>query len=97
LPRFFVVASLIILSVSLHSPGEAYFFRKIVLEISSPAVDAINTSIERVRNVWKRYLFLVGLEEENRILRGRIAQLTKELNDYRELYYEERRLRGSPG
>ncbi len=92
-----VVASLVILSVSLHSPGETYFFRKIVLEISSPAVDAINTSIEGVRNVWKRYLFLVGLEEENRILRGRIAQLTKGLNDYRELYYEERRLRGLAG
>ncbi len=88
-----VIASLVILSVSLNRPGETGFFRKIVLEMSSPAVRVINGSIEAVRGVWKRYLFLVGLEQENRALRARIAQLTKEANDYRELYFQERRLR----
>ncbi len=88
-----IIASLIILSISINRPGETGFFRKLVLEVSSPLVNVINASIDGVRGVWKRYIFLVGLEEENRVLKMRIAQLTKEINDYRELYLEERRLK----
>jgi rod shape-determining protein MreC len=88
-----IVASLVILTVSLHRPAEIGFFRKLVLEISSPAVDGINSSIDGIRSVWKRYVFLVGLKEENRMLKMRVAELTKESNAFRELYLEERRLK----
>ncbi len=88
-----IVASLIILSVSFHRPGETGFFKKLVLEAASPPIRAINAAIDTVRNVWKRYIFLVGLEQENRMLKARVSQLTNELNEYRERHLEGLRLR----
>jgi len=88
-----IIASLIILSISLQRPGETGFFRKLVLEIASPLIRGINASIDTVGNVWKQYIFLVGLEKENRILKTKIAHLTKEMNEYKELHLEALRLR----
>lgn len=88
-----VIASLIILSLSIHRPGETGFFKKLVLEAASPPIGAVNSVLDTVRNVWKRYIFLVGLEQENRTLKARIAQLTQELNEYREHHLEGLRLR----
>ncbi len=88
-----IVASLIILSVSFHRPGETGFFKKLVLEAASPPIRAINAAIDTVRNVWKHYIFLVGLEQENRMLKARVSQLTNELNEYRERHLEGLRIR----
>lgn len=88
-----IIASLIILSISLHRPDETGFFRKLVLEVASPLIRGITASIDTVGNVWKRYIFLVGLEKENRMLRLKIAHLTKEVNDAKELRLEALRLR----
>ena len=46
-----------------------------------------------VGGAWKRYLFLVGLEEENRELKKKIAALQGEVNDYREMSLEGGRLK----
>ena len=54
---------------------------------------AISGSIEGIRDVWKRYLFLVGLEDENRALKRKIDNLTAELINYREVYLEGLRLK----
>jgi rod shape-determining protein MreC len=88
-----VVASLIILSISIHRPGETGFFKKLVLEAASPLIGVVNSTVYTVRDVWKRYIFLVGLEQENRMLKARVAQLTNELNEYRERHLEGIRLR----
>jgi rod shape-determining protein MreC len=87
-----VVASLIILSVSFHRPGETGFFKKLVLEAASPPIRTINAAIDTIRGVWKHYIFLVGLEQENRMLKARVAELTRELNEYRERHLEGLRL-----
>jgi len=89
----FIIASLIILSLSMHRSMETGFFRKLVLEAAAPLIYGINSSIDGTRQIWMRYLFLVNLEEENRALKARIAELMKESNIYRELYLEERRLK----
>jgi len=88
-----IFASLIILSVSIHRPGETGFFKKLVLEAASPPIGAINAAVDTVRGVWKHYIFLVGLEQENRMLKARVAQLTHDLNEYRERHLEGVRLR----
>jgi rod shape-determining protein MreC len=88
-----VFASLFILSVSFHRPGETGFFKKLVLEAASPPIRVINTAIDTVRDVWKHYIFLVGLEQDNRMLKAKVAQLTNELNEYRERHLEGLRLK----
>jgi rod shape-determining protein MreC len=73
--------------------GTCGLLRKIVLETAAPIEDAINVSLKSLHDVWRRYLFLVGLEDENRRLRNENAALNDQINQYREGYLEGVRLR----
>lgn len=88
-----LVISLIVLSYSVKQPSEAGLFRKMVLEMAAPIVSAINIPINEVSTAWKRYLFLVGMEEENRRLKKQNDLLANELLQYREGYLEGMRLK----
>ncbi len=56
-----LIVSLVILSYSAVRLSETGFLRKIVLETAAPIEDAINISLKSLHEVWRRYLFLVGL------------------------------------
>ena len=88
-----LIVSLVILSYSAVRLSETGLLRKIVLETAAPIEDAINISLKSLHDVWKRYLFLVGLEDENRRLRHESAVLNDQINRYREGYLEGIRLR----
>ena len=88
-----LIISLIILSYSAVRLSETGLLRKMVLETAAPIEDAINISLKSLHDVWKRYLFLVGLEDENRRLRHEKAVLNEQINSYREGYLEGIRLR----
>jgi len=86
--------SLVIFSLSLKSPqSEMAIFRKIVLETIAPVEGAINSAFGYVGGLWGRYIFLVGLEKENRDLSARLSALNEELNGYRENNLEYERLK----
>jgi rod shape-determining protein MreC len=87
-----IVITLIMLSYSLKHPSEG-IIRKIVVEISASLEFAVNASLGGIHNLWKRYIFLVGLEDENRRLKEQNAQLLSELIRYREGYLEAERLK----
>jgi rod shape-determining protein MreC len=87
-----LVVSLIVFSYNLKQDSEGSFFRKLVMEATAPLIGAINTSTKPISTVWNRYLFLVGLEEENRRLKKENAVLANELLQYRENHLEEKRL-----
>jgi len=87
-----LIASLTILSYSAVRLSETGLLRKMVLETAAPIENAINTSLKSLHDAWKRYLFLVGLENENRQLRRDKALLSEQLNHYREGYLEGIRL-----
>lgn len=86
-----ILVSVIILSYNLKQPS-AGIVRNLVMEISASIGFGINSSIDVIRNVWKRYVFLVGLEDENRRLKEQNAQLLGELIKYQEGYLEAKRL-----
>ena len=93
-----VAAVLLIISLTVLSYGtarlsETGFLRKIILEAAAPVQDAINIPLQSLHDGWKKYLFLVGLEDENRRLRRQNAALTEQLNLYREGRLEAERLR----
>jgi rod shape-determining protein MreC len=88
-----LVASLAILSYGAVRMSESGFLRKVILETAAPVQDAIRLSLLGLENLWKRYLFLVGLEDENRRLRGQNADLLQQANLYREESMEAARLR----
>jgi rod shape-determining protein MreC len=86
-----VVLSLIILSYNLKQPSPGPV-RKGVMEISASLQFAINGTLGTVRQFWNRYVFLVGLEAQNRRLKEQNAQLLAELIRYQEGYLEAKRL-----
>ena len=87
-----LIVSLVILSYSAVRLSETGLLRKIVLETAAPVEDAINISLKSLHDVWKRYLFLVSLEDENRRLQHESAVLNDQINRYREGYLEGIRL-----
>jgi rod shape-determining protein MreC len=87
-----VIISLIILSYSMKQPNKDGFFRRLVLEAAAPLADMITVSFKELNEVWKRYIILVGMEEENRRLKKENALLTQEIIQYREGYLEGIRL-----
>jgi rod shape-determining protein MreC len=88
-----LILSLAILSYSATRLSETGFLRKMVLETAAPVEDALNVSLNGLYDAWKRYIFLIGLEDENRRLRKLNATLSEQLNRHREGYIEGIRLR----
>lgn len=90
IPLIIIIALLILLyNLSHPSPG---LIRKMALEMVAPLETAINLPLQGMTDVWKRYIFLVGREENNKRLREQNAQLFDELIKYREGYQEGIRL-----
>jgi rod shape-determining protein MreC len=87
-----VVVSLIILSYSVKKPTSVGFFRELILETAAPLASMITVSVKDLAGVWKRYILLVGLEDENGRLKRDNALLIQEINRYREGYLENIRL-----
>ncbi|MDD2672108.1 MAG: rod shape-determining protein MreC [Syntrophales bacterium] len=88
-----IVLSLVILSFNLKRPDEVGFVRKLVMEVAAPIESLITGTFEGIRGVWKRYIFLVGVEDENRSLKKKVDSLTNEIIRYREAYLESTRLK----
>jgi len=87
-----LIISLAVISYSASRLSETGFLRKMVLEAAAPVEDAVNVSLKGLYDSWKRYLFLVGMEDENRRLRHGNAVLSEQINHYREGYIEGMRL-----
>lgn len=87
-----LLLSLAVLSYSVARRSETGFLRKMVLEAAAPVEDAVNISLGAADDAWKRYIFLVGIEDENRRLRRENTALSEQLNRYREGYLEGIRL-----
>jgi rod shape-determining protein MreC len=88
-----LILSLAVISYSTARLSETGFLRKTVLEAAAPVEDAVNISLKGLHDAWKRYLFLVGLEDENRRLRKQNAAISDQLNRYLEGHIEGMRLR----
>ncbi|MCX7635662.1 MAG: rod shape-determining protein MreC, partial [Syntrophales bacterium] len=74
-------------------PHDVGVFRKLVLDITAPLDRAVHLPLHSLREIWEKYLFLIGLGEENRRLKGQNAELTQLLTQYKEVHQENQRLR----
>ena len=91
----FVIAAVLATFVFFSMPrekDETGFLRQVTLETASPFQRVFAAVFEGLRNTWERYLFLVGLEEENRMLRRRVSLLEAELSRSDEIRIEHNRL-----
>jgi rod shape-determining protein MreC len=88
-----ILAALIVIFFGLKQTVETGFMRSLVLESIRPLESVKNRSVGAIREGWNRYLFLVGLEAENRRLKRKNDQLSNQLIQYQEGYLEALRLR----
>jgi rod shape-determining protein MreC len=88
-----LVVALIMLSFNLKYGAERGFFSKVVLEAVVPVQKSLSASIRSVRDAWLRYIFLVGIEEENKNLTKKINELKAVIISYQEGYLEAQRLK----
>ena len=93
----FVVAllaiALILLSYNLKHETGTGLVKKIVLEAAAPVHNILSLSVKGVSDAWLRYIFLVGLEQDNRDLKKKINELKAEFVLYQEGYLEAQRLK----
>jgi rod shape-determining protein MreC len=88
-----ILAALIMIIYGLKQTSETGFMRKLVLEAVWPLGSIKNRSVKAIKENWNRYLFLIGLEEENRQLKKKNDLLASQLTQYQEGYLEALRLR----
>jgi len=92
------IAALLVVALSMIFYNLKYgtdksFLRKIVLEAIAPVQKALSFSIASVKDDWSRYIFLVGIVDENKKLKKEIEELKAVLISYQESYQEAKRLR----
>ncbi len=88
-----LVISLFIFSLNVKPSGKTGFFKKLALELVTPLEGGINAVSRSIDDAWARYIFLVEAGERNRELIGKVARLTRDLNESREMSLECLRLR----
>jgi rod shape-determining protein MreC len=87
-----ILAALVMISYSAKQTAETGFMRKLVLETAWPLENMKNRSLKTLKESWNRYVFLIGLEEENQRLKKRNDLLASQLVQYQEGYLEALRL-----
>ncbi len=88
----FILASLVLLSLSIGRGQEWNPVERIVVEISAPFQRFFTATIIVVRDVWKGYFSLVETRQENMRLRRRIDLLELENSRYQEMLLANERL-----
>ncbi len=90
---FFLLCSLVLLSVNARHPGRIDPLGRAFLEVMAPVQRATSLGVGRVADVWRAYVSLVGVERENIRLRSRLHELERNATEQRELELMNRRLK----
>lgn len=76
---------------------DSHSFQRALLELSGPFQKGISRGVGFFQNLWHRYLHLVQLEQENRLLREIVEELKQERVQLLESRNENERLRALLG
>ncbi|HAJ28169.1 MAG TPA: rod shape-determining protein MreC [Syntrophus sp. (in: bacteria)] len=87
-----IVFSIILLFLSTKMPSDTGYPRRFILDVVAPIERLIRIPLDETITVWNRYLFLVGLGEENRRLKRENDHLKNQLLLHQEGYLEGLRL-----
>lgn len=96
LPTFiilFLLFALVLMSLRAKQKKGVEYFDALVMEICSPFQKGATFVIKTVQGTFQQYVFLVNLEEENRNLKQKIAQLQEQNHRMKEMKLANERLR----
>ncbi len=88
-----LVIALIVLFYNSRQKSSSGLVAKVILEVAAPVQKALNASVKSVSDSWYHYLFLVGVEDENKKLKKKNDELKSQLLLYQEGFLEAQRLR----
>ena len=74
-----VVAALVVLTYSLKYGSETWAAKRLVLEAAASVQKFFNIPVDWTKNAWSRYVYLVGLEEDNHKLKQTVVELQERL------------------
>ncbi len=95
---YLLFASLCAIGVAAqHGPSEIGFAPRLVLNLTLPLERMVTLPVQELRGVWSDYVALVGVREENDKLRGRLARLEDENQQYREAILSSERFQRLAG
>lgn len=89
--------ALILTAYSARNPWVSRLGSSALLELQRPFQSVFHGSVGRAGGVWEDYVALIGVNEENKILRERIEALESDNSRYREYESEISRLRSLLG
>ncbi len=89
----FLLLALILMSLRAKQRKGVDFFDAFVMEVCSPFQKGATFMIKTVQGTFQQYVFLIGLEEENRRLKQKIAQLQEQNHQMKEMKLANERLR----
>ena len=90
---FFLILSFLVMTLYGRRLDQELIIDRIVLEILSPAHVLTNSIVNSIRDIWEGYIYLVGLNKENKILREKLSKLEAAKNHFLEIEKENQRLK----
>ena len=85
--------ALVLMSLRAQQRKGVEFFDALLMEICSPIQKASTVVIKTIQGTFQQYVFLVNLEEENRMLKQKMAELQAETHTMKEMRLANERLR----
>ncbi len=92
---FFILVAYVLLYVfSLnYKKGQMSLLEKAVVEAVGPVQKGVHHLFGYIGGFFDEYVDLIGVKEENKLLKRKVALLENELNNYKEAYLANQRLR----
>ncbi|MCX7982533.1 MAG: rod shape-determining protein MreC [Syntrophales bacterium] len=78
---------------NIHREEPTSFLRKLIVEGAVKLRYLLDYPLKSAKEAWQKYIFLVGVTEENKRLKKEIDRLLAQVANYREAYEENKRLR----
>lgn len=88
-----LIVSILQMSMDAKKRGKLSMLDELLLDSASIAQRGITTSYQAVADAWFGYIYLIGLKDENRLLRDETAELRERVNALNEAIQENQRLK----
>jgi rod shape-determining protein MreC len=88
-----LLLALVLMSLRAKERKGVEFFDALLMEVCSPLEKASTFVIKTVQGTFQRYVFLVNLEKENRLLKQRVIELQAENHQMEEIRLANERLK----
>jgi len=88
-----LLLALVLMSLRAKQRKGVEFFDALLMEVCSPLQKASTFVIKTIQGTFHRYVFLVNLEKENRMLKQKVAELQGETHQMKEMQLANERLK----